>query len=99
MLRRWSRERLLLRWLELPGSIRASCFGGDNSCVSAPAPAFTPVAIVPEGGATPQPGSSERAGVIEVEFATGGRMRITGPVPAPTVTALMKALAKGQRRR
>jgi len=68
-------------------------------CERAPAPAFTPVAIAPEAGAIPQPVSSERAGVIEVEFATGGRMRITGPVPAPTVTALMKALAKGQRRR
>ena len=38
-------------------------------------------------------------GVIEIEFATGGRMRITGAVDAPTVTALMKALAKGKRRR
>ncbi len=41
----------------------------------------------------------ERAGVIEIEFATGGRMRITGTVDAPTVTALMKALVKGKRRR
>jgi hypothetical protein len=30
--------------------------------------------------------------VIEIEFATGGRMRITGTVDARTVTALMKAL-------
>ena len=41
----------------------------------------------------------ERAGVIEIEFATGGRMRITGTIDAPTVTALMKALVKGKRRR
>jgi hypothetical protein len=34
-----------------------------------------------------------------IQVSPGGRMRITGPVPAPTVTALMKALAKGQRRR
>ena len=34
-----------------------------------------------------------------VEFATGGRMRITGPVDASTVSALMKALAKSKRRR
>jgi len=36
---------------------------------------------------------------IEIEFATGGRMRITGPVDARTVSALMKALAQGKRRR
>jgi hypothetical protein len=42
---------------------------------------------------------AERAGVIEIEFATGGRMRITGAVEPPLVAALMKALAKGERRR
>jgi len=45
------------------------------------------------------PPVAERAGVIEIEFATGGRMRITGAVDALTVAALMKALAKGKRRR
>jgi transposase len=53
--------------------------------------AFNPVAI------TPEPESA--LGVIEIEFATGGRMRITGAVDAPTVTALMNALAKVKRRR
>jgi transposase len=62
--------------------------------------AFNPVAIAAE----PAPASpvitavSEPGGTIEVEFATGGRMRITGPVDARTVSALMKALAKGKRR-
>jgi hypothetical protein len=37
--------------------------------------------------------------VIEIEFAGGGRMRITGAVEASTVSALMKALSKGKRRR
>jgi hypothetical protein len=37
--------------------------------------------------------------MIEIELATGGRMRITGPVDARTVSALMKALAKSKRRR
>src|ERR1700731_5238787 len=43
--------------------------------------AFNPVAITPE----PEAASAvaERAGVIEIEFATGGRMRITGTVDAP----------------
>ena len=35
--------------------------------------------------------------MIEIELASGGRMRITGPVDARTVAALMKALAKSKR--
>jgi len=60
--------------------------------------AFNPVAITPEPESLGPP-VAERAGVIEIEFAAGGRMRITGAVDAPTVTALMKALAKVKRRR
>jgi len=41
----------------------------------------------------------ELSGVIEIEFATGGRMRISGAVEAATVSALVKALSKGKRRR
>ncbi len=59
---------------------------------------FDPVAITAEAGAVSSP-SPERTGVIEIEFAGGGRMRISGPVDASTVSALMKALAKGKRRR
>jgi hypothetical protein len=36
---------------------------------------------------------------VEIEFATGGRMRITGSVDAATVSALLRALAKNKRRR
>jgi transposase len=61
--------------------------------------AFNPVAITPEPEAASPPPAAEKTGVIEIEFATGGRMRITGAVDAPTVTALMRALAKGKRRR
>jgi transposase len=46
----------------------------------------------------PEP-SLERAGSIEIEFATGGRMRISGSVDAATVSALIRVLAKGKRRR
>jgi hypothetical protein len=35
---------------------------------------------------------------IEVEFATGGRMRITGPVDGALVSALIKALTRARRR-
>ena len=61
--------------------------------------AFSPVAITPEPESALAPPVAERAGVIEIEFATGGRMRITGAVDAPTVTALMRALATVKRRR
>jgi transposase len=70
---------------------------------------FNPVAVVPEAAAasSPSPPLLERAGsaspeapgVIEIEFATGGRMRISGRVAVSTVSALMKALAKGKWRR
>jgi transposase len=76
-------------------------------CERAQIPAvFNPVRITPEAGATSSPLSertglslAEAPGVIEIEFATGGRMRISGSVAASTVSALMKALAKGKRRR
>ena len=59
---------------------------------------FNPVAVTPEPEAV-SPTSPEKAGVIEIEFASGGRMRISGSVDASTVLALMEALAKGKRRR
>ena len=72
-------------------------------CKQTPAPAvFTAVAIAPEPAmaALPPPEPSpQRAGTVEIEFATGGRMRISGSVDAATVSALIRALAKGKRRR
>jgi hypothetical protein len=44
---------------------------------------FNPVAITPEPGAIALPSPNpvpERTGMVEIEFATGDRMRITGPV-------------------
>jgi transposase len=70
-------------------------------CARTPAPvAFNPVAVVPVQEATAPPAPSpEQAGTVEIEFASGGRMRITGSVDASTVSALCKALAKTKRRR
>ena len=59
---------------------------------------FNPVAVTPEPAAASS-SPPERAGIIEIEFATGGRMWISGSVDASTVSALMKALANGKRRR
>lgn len=112
--RRWSRaekERIVAAAME-PGAIAsevARAAGIHTSqlfrwrqqlCTRAPAqPAFNPVALLPEPGPTPPPVSSELAGTIEIEFAGGGRMRITGAVEASMVSALMRALTKGKRRR
>jgi transposase len=76
-------------------------------CERTPIPTvFNPVTVTPEAGAPSPPltertGSSslDRPGLIEIEFASGERMRIFGSVAASTVSALMQALAKGERRR
>ena len=54
------------------------------------APGFAAVTVAP-GASSPS--------VIEVEFATGARLRIAGPVDAATVSAAITALARGVRQR
>ena len=111
--RRWSRaekERIVAAAME-PGAVAsevARAAGIHTSqlfrwrqqlCERAQIPAlFNPVAVTPEPAAVSSP-LSERTGIIEIEFATGGRMRISGSVDASTVSALMRALANGKRRR
>ena len=90
--RRWSRaekERIVAAAME-PGAVAsevARAAGIHTSqlfrwrqqlCLRRQLPAvFKPVAIVPEPEAASPPPSPETGGVIEIEFATGGRMRIT----------------------
>jgi transposase len=62
-------------------------------CSRAPA-GFAPVRIA--SGAAPA--GLVGAGTIEIEFAAGARMRITGAVDAATVTAAVAALADEWRR-
>jgi len=111
--RRWSRaekERIVAAALE-PGAVAsevARAAGIHTSqlfrwcqqlCARTQvAVAFNPVQVTSDPAAPLQP-LPERGGTIEIELATGGRMRITGPVEARTVAALMKALALGKRRR
>jgi hypothetical protein len=54
------------------------------------------VTVAPEPRAATLPASPE---AIEVEFATGARMRITGTVDRLMVSALIKALTRAKRRR
>jgi transposase len=111
--RRWSRaekERVVAAAME-PGAVAsevARAAGIHTSqlfrwrqqlCERTQIPAlFNPVAVTPEPAAVSSP-APERGGIIEIEFATGGRMRISGSVDTSTVSALMKALANGKRRR
>jgi transposase len=57
---------------------------------------FVPV-VVPESSdaAVPAPGAG--GGAIEIEFASGARMRITGAVDQATLTAAVAALTNGRR--
>ena len=55
---------------------------------------FAPVRIAPEIA----PADLVGHGAIEIEFASGARMRITGVVDPAMVTAALAALAEGRRR-
>jgi transposase len=59
-------------------------------CKRDAAPTFAAVTVAP---------SALPPGVIEVEFATGARLRIGGPIDAATVSAAITALARSERRR
>jgi transposase len=110
--RRWSRaekERLVAAAME-PGAVAsevARAAGIHTSqlfrwrqqlCLPSSAPSFSAVAVLPEPEAASPP-PSPAAGVVEIEFAAGGRMRLTGAVDSAIVSALMKVLAKVKRRR
>jgi transposase len=55
---------------------------------------FAAVRIASEGA----PVGLGGPGTIEIEFATGARMRITGAVDTSTLTAALAVLAAGRRR-
>ena len=60
-------------------------------------PGFVPAIVVSESGPTPGP-VAPAGGAIEIEFAAGVRMRITGTVDAATLKAAVAALADGRPR-
>jgi transposase len=103
--RRWSRaekERIVAAAME-PGAVASEVARAagiypsqlfrwrQQLCAAAPAaPVFSPVVVVPGPGATP--------GAVEIEFASGARMRLMGPVEASTVEAMVTVLAKARPR-
>jgi len=65
----------------------------------APQPGFVPAMVVAESGPTPCPvAPTSSDGSIEIEFAAGARMRITGAVDTATLKAALAALADGRLR-
>ena len=81
---------LLLRW-------RRS-FRPEPKDAPAQQMGFVPAMVVPESGTTPGAVGSAGCGAIEIEFAAGARMRITGAVDAATLKAAVAALADGRPR-
>jgi transposase len=102
--RRWSRaekERIVAAAIE-PGAVASEVARAAGIHVSqlfrwrqqlcgaaSAAPAFSPVVVAPVPEAPP---------AIEIEFATGARMRLMGSVDALTVKALVTVLAKARSR-
>jgi transposase len=80
---------LLLRW-------RRSFHPGPKD--AAHQVGFIPAMVVAESGATPGPVGPAGGGAIEIEFAAGARMRITGTVDTATLKAAVAALADGRLR-
>lgn len=105
--RRWSvaeKRQLVAASLEPGASVSAlareagihasQLYGWRRQLRGQPPMSFAPVRIAadaaPAGGAGP--------GTIEIEFATGARMRITGAADPATLTAAVAALVCGRRR-
>ena len=59
---------------------------------------FVPAMVVAESWPTPDPVGPAGGGALEIEFAAGARMRITGAADAVTLKAAVTALADGQPR-
>ena len=64
---------------------------------SQPTPPFAAVALVPEPVTPPAPLPTAPAGVIDIEFVAGARVRISGAVDPTTISAVIGALAVVRR--
>jgi transposase len=105
--RRWSaaeKEELVAATLEAGASVSAvarragihpsQLYGWRRQLCGQPkaAPGFAPVRV------TAEPGALSGAGVIDIEFASGVRLRVAGVVDPGTLDAAITALLGGQRR-
>ena len=105
--RRWSsaeKQQLVSASLEPGASVSAvarsagiqpgQLYGWRRQLGVRPRIGFASVRIAPEAA----PAGAVDRGTIEIEFATGARMRITGAVDASALTAAVAVLAEGRRR-
>jgi len=81
---------LLLRWRQL--------FRPEPKDATGQQIGFMAARVAPDSGITPGPVGSAGGGTIEIEFATGARIRITGTVDAAMLKAAVAALAEGRLR-
>jgi transposase len=109
--RRWTaaeKEQLVAASLEPGAAVSAiareagihpsQLYGWRRQLCSARAtPSFAEVRIAAER--TPSAGMSMTPGAIDIEFASGARMRITGVVDAAMLSAAVAAVAARARRR
>jgi transposase len=108
--RRWStaeKERLVAASLERGASVSAvaraaglhpgQLFGWRRQLLRRPQPTATFAAV--RIAAPPAVAASPAAGLIEVEFANGSRMRISGAVDPAALGATVAVLASSGRRR
>ena len=109
--RRWSEDeklRIVLESLQAPRQVAATArrYGVSRSLLLRWRRSFHPekdavfvsAMVVAESGARPGPVGPASGGAIEIEFAAGARMRITGMVDAATLKAAVAALADGRLR-
>ena len=112
--RRWSEDeklKIVLESLQAPRQVAATArrYGVSRSLLlrwrrsfrpepkeAADQTGFVPAMVVAE--AMPGPVRPTGGGAIEIEFAAGTRMRITGAVDAATLKAAVAALADGRPR-
>jgi len=105
--RRWSsteKQRLVAATLEPGASVSAiareagihpgQLYGWRRQQRGRQPIGFAPVQVAAE----PPPTELIGAGAIEIEFASGARMRITGVVEGATLAAAVMALVEGRRR-
>jgi transposase len=105
--RRWStaeKQQLVMASLEPGASVSAlareagihasQLYGWRRQLRAASPMSFAPVRIAPDAA----PAGVIGTGTIEIEFASGVRMRITGAADPATLSAAVAALACGRRR-
>ena len=109
--RKWSRaekERIVAAAME-PGAVASAVareagiqasqlFRWRQELGGPPAARFASLTLEVPPDASPVTALPISPGVIEVDFATGARLRICGPVDPPIVSAVIQALADCGRR-